>query len=110
MSMSDSKETFNDDSRANGPQGWNCDRGRVLAVALAVLVTAGIMVAAFVLVVRRQQEARRAETERFVAEALREAEQLQAYHQWPYALSAAKRAQGLLAGNPTSENLRQQTT
>jgi serine/threonine protein kinase/tetratricopeptide (TPR) repeat protein len=56
----------------------------------------------------RDQAARRSKTETLIVAALQESEQRQAERRLPEALSAARRAKGLLEGADASEKLRQQ--
>ena len=71
-------------------------------VAMALLVAVGT-VAGSLGWVARDRTARQAVLEQEVNLALKEAQQLQEQAKWPEALSAAKRAEGLLAGGSSDE-------
>jgi tetratricopeptide (TPR) repeat protein len=85
---------------------WGRRHRPVVAAAAAVLLLA-LGLAGYVAWTSRERAGQRAETERVVLLALEESASLQQQRRLPEALSAARRADGLLAGAAVDEPLRQ---
>jgi serine/threonine protein kinase/Flp pilus assembly protein TadD len=85
---------------------WARRHRPAVGAGLVVLLFAAAALAGSAGWVARERAVRRAEAEAVVRAALSEAEQLQEQAQWPEALAAARRAEGLLAGGEVGLGLR----
>jgi serine/threonine protein kinase/Flp pilus assembly protein TadD len=85
---------------------WGRRHRPLVGSVAAVLAVTVLLLSAGIGWLARDREARRAETERVVREALQEPADWQRNRRLPEALSAARRAAGLLAGGEANETLR----